>query len=305
MNTLASANNESSEMGRILLVEDNAGDAVYLTAVLEQNVGLRLEVLHCTRLDVSIQHLNDEIFDLVILDLGLPDSQHLDTLRRMLVACGNIPVFILTGSEDMELSKEAIRIGAQECLSKSNISGSFLFRIVCNAIERFRMLLSDPKRIHTDAMTGLLNRFGLLTASTVFCESIGTLGLQGRLLYADIEGLKSINDRLGHDQGDLAIRETATLLRKVFCESDLLCRLGRDKFVVLAFGKEGQPIDPLWKIQSALDGRNTQKGHGYPLSIRFASVDIRNDQPFVLNSMIQKAEEQMRAMKGPQLPRNH
>jgi two-component system, cell cycle response regulator len=288
-----------SRGGRILLVEDNPGDAAFLQAVLGSDDASALEVCHCTRLDQAIQRLHDEVFDLVILDLGLPDSQHLETLRNVQDACGTVPVFVLTGTEDMSLSKEAIRNGAQECLGKSHISGSILYRIVCNAIERYRILSSTLHRAHTDELTGLYNRRGLLAASTTLGKSIGRLGLTGTLLYIDLDGLKLINDRLGHDAGDAAIRETATLLREVFRDSDVLCRLGGDEFVVLAIGTDQRNTQKILdRIESAVDRRNRMAGKTYHLSMSIGAVDIALEYPISLDVALEEADRRMYERKS-------
>jgi DNA-binding NarL/FixJ family response regulator len=121
---------------RILLVEDNRGDAELIRVVLERNIPRTVEVVQCCRLNEAIQRLENEPFLAVVLDLGLPDSTGLKTLERVLEAAGIVPVVVLTGREDLNLSQAAIQLGAEECLCKNRVSGESLVRTIASCIER-------------------------------------------------------------------------------------------------------------------------------------------------------------------------
>lgn len=120
---------------RVLLVEDNQVEARLVREYLSEAGSDYFEVTHAERLEESLRHINDAEFDAILLDLGLPDGHGLDALEHVAKACGT-PVVILTGSYDQELAVRAIRKGAQEYLTKDEISGRVLKRTIRHAIER-------------------------------------------------------------------------------------------------------------------------------------------------------------------------
>lgn len=85
----------------------------------------------------------------------------------------------------------------------------------------------------TDDLTGLLNRRGFYTLAEQQCKLANRVGKPMHLLYLDIDGFKSINDKFGHVEGDQALVDTANILRRTFRESDIIARIGGDEFVVL------------------------------------------------------------------------
>ncbi len=122
---------------RVLLVEDNAVEARLVREYLSEAGAGQYDVTHAERLEESLRHINDAVFDVILLDLGLPDGHGLDALDYVAKAC-DTPVVILTGSYDDELAVRAIRKGAQEYLTKDDISRRVLERTIRHAIERHR-----------------------------------------------------------------------------------------------------------------------------------------------------------------------
>src|SRR5437016_4204235 len=99
---------------RILLVEDNPGDArLFLELVRETGAG-RLKLQHVERLDTALEKLSSEPFDIVLLDLTLPDEQGLNTLVRAHAHAPKVPIVVLTGLDDEALAVKALRAGAQD-----------------------------------------------------------------------------------------------------------------------------------------------------------------------------------------------
>lgn len=84
-----------------------------------------------------------------------------------------------------------------------------------------------------DELTGLLNRRGFLREARQLAERLHADSLATAVIFADLDGLKQINDQHGHAAGDLAIQQAADVLRKGFRASDLIGRIGGDEFVVL------------------------------------------------------------------------
>ncbi|HEX8464582.1 MAG TPA: PAS domain S-box protein, partial [Abditibacterium sp.] len=122
----------------ILVVEDNPTDVFLLKKALEEVQSLKIVLTQAKRLDEALQHLQDKSFDVVLLDLGLPDSQGLETFTRMHREHSKNPILILSGLDNETLSVQAVQDGAQDFLIKGGIDGKALARTMRYAIERKR-----------------------------------------------------------------------------------------------------------------------------------------------------------------------
>ncbi|MGD1804176.1 sensor histidine kinase [Dapis sp. BLCC M126] len=120
----------------ILLVEDNLGDAFFLQQLLKESQISKFQVSHFDYLAKAISHLENASFDVILLDLLLPDSQGLETLLNIQQKADNIPIVILTGMNDEELAMEAVRKGAQDYLIKGQFTTDILTQSIRYAIER-------------------------------------------------------------------------------------------------------------------------------------------------------------------------
>lgn len=122
---------------RILLVEDNPGDARLITRMLEESRGLSCEVEWVEMLDDAGPRLAAGEVDVVLLDLGLPGSSGLDTLKRLQQQAARMPaVVVLSGLSDEEIALQAVQSGAQDYLVKGHVNAALLVRAIRYAIER-------------------------------------------------------------------------------------------------------------------------------------------------------------------------
>lgn len=124
---------------RVLLVEDDRNLAELLaTALAEGEEPLDSSVAH--RLQTALKALEQSEPDAILLDLNLPDSRGLDTLRAVLARARNSPVVVLTGLDDRTLAREALALGAQDWLAKGALDPEIIQRSIRYAIERKRLL---------------------------------------------------------------------------------------------------------------------------------------------------------------------
>ena len=122
---------------RVLLVEDDPADVRLIREYLQAVDDAHYPLAHAASLQEAEAHLRgDAPTDVVLLDLSLPDSAGLDTIRRVLGAAPGIPVVVLTGIADRRLPVEALRAGAQDFLPKDEMTGSTLERVLRYATER-------------------------------------------------------------------------------------------------------------------------------------------------------------------------
>ena len=129
---------------RILLVEDDPEDVILLKQGLEKG-GARFSIAHVSRLAEAVDQISYETFDLIILDLSLPDSQGLDTLMALRSAAKATPVVVLTSLADQSVALAALRMGAQDYLTKGALDGHLIGRSLRYAVERHRTLAELEK----------------------------------------------------------------------------------------------------------------------------------------------------------------
>ena len=114
---------------RILLIEDDPDDAELVLSLFEE-MDCDVEVVHERLLTLGLRRLESQEFDLALLDLSLPDSWGMDTLRRMRKSFRHLPVVLMTGATMGEIADEAEREGALACLFKHNLEASEMAAIL-------------------------------------------------------------------------------------------------------------------------------------------------------------------------------
>ncbi len=125
---------------KILLVEDNLADADLLGEILEEADETEWSLVHVEKLKEAFHTLSENDFDVILLDLSLPDKQGLATVTQTHEVAPDLPIVVLTGLNDKVTSLEALREGAQDYLVKGKIDSNLLIRAIRYAIERAQTL---------------------------------------------------------------------------------------------------------------------------------------------------------------------
>ncbi len=151
----------------------------------------------------------------------------------------------------------------------------------------------------TDELTGLHNRRGFRELAAPLLERANRAGRPALLFFADVNGMKQINDTLGHDAGDEAIRLLATLLRAAFREGDLLARLGGDEFVILVPDAGPELADALRRRMRALvdDHNAASSGRPFRLSVSMGAAAYDPKSPRRLEALLAEADAIMYEQK--------
>lgn len=132
---------------RILLAEDNLGDARLFTEMLAREQAGSYEIIHVSRLAEALERLAEADIDIMLLDLSLPDGEGMEVVRRVRKFDPGVPLIVLTGRNDDDLVAEAMMEGVQDYLVKGEIEEHALPRALRHATERFSLLRELERRI--------------------------------------------------------------------------------------------------------------------------------------------------------------
>jgi len=121
---------------QVLLIEDNKGDAILIREMLKDVKNTSFNVKHAEKLHQGLKYLEKEDFDIILLDLALPDSRGIDTFIKTKETAPDLPIIILTGLSDEEFAINAVGEGAQDYLVKGEVDSRLLDRSMKYAIER-------------------------------------------------------------------------------------------------------------------------------------------------------------------------
>jgi diguanylate cyclase (GGDEF)-like protein len=224
---------------QVLLIEDNPADTLLLREAVRDDGLSFFEFTVAENLNSGLEFLRQYEFDVILLDLGLPDSQGLKSFESVNGAFPEKPVVVLSGSTDQTLALEAVQSGAQDYLVKGPTGWEIASRSMRYAIERKRM----EERLHHmathDPLTGLPNR-------TLFHDRLThAIELSRRLssgknekwelavMLLDLDNFKTANDTYGHLQGDILLQVVTEKLRNCVRESDTVARMGGDEFTLI------------------------------------------------------------------------
>jgi len=154
------------------------------------------------------------------------------------------------------------------------------------------------ERLHTlsiiDDLTGLYNRRGFFALSQQQMKAAERARKDMLLFFADLDKMKQINDTLGHQEGDNALLEIASILKEVFRESDIIGRMGGDEFAVLAINTTDETREVLTKrLQDTLDIYNKPGKREYRLSLSIGIAHYDPEKPSSLDDLMTQADTLM------------
>jgi diguanylate cyclase (GGDEF)-like protein len=225
-----------SQTIKILSVEDDDDDAELLAFALAGAADREYRIKRARTLSEMHEVLASFRPDVVLLDMHLPDSHGLDTVRQALIASHDAPVLVLTGKTDAEIGLKAVEAGAQDFLPKPEIMTPVLKRAIDFAIQRKGVVRATELRAATDALTGLSNRAHFIRTLDTATAHADRHCHGFALAFIDLDGFKGINDSLGHAAGDEVLTTVALRMKGAARSNDHLCRLGGDEFVILLDG---------------------------------------------------------------------
>lgn len=277
----------------ILLVEDNPDDALLTTEALNSTSQI-FDVCHVQRLSEAINTIQNSKYDLILLDLSLPDGFGLESYYKIRVASTGTPIIILTGNQDDRDAVETVQSGAQDYLIKDFSDPSILIRSVLFGIERHKHWQSIQELSLLDELTGLSNRRGFFSLGEQLLKMTKRSENQLFVLFFDLDNMKNINDTHGHAIGDEALLQTAQVLKNTFRESDVIARLGGDEFAVVAeVSNEYNKDKLLARFQSNVELTNRKLNKPFQLSVSTGIVQADHDTQESIEILLERADKLM------------
>jgi diguanylate cyclase (GGDEF)-like protein len=168
--------------------------------------------------------------------------------------------------------------------------------VLARARDEFRSM------VLVDDLTGALNRRGLMTFGARQLALAQRMKFGLWLLFADVDGMKHINDSLGHQVGDKALIETAETLKSSLRQTDVVARIGGDEFAAINVDATRDGIETIVRRLSAnIEARNAQPGRAYRLSLSFGAAYFDPNEPCALEALLGEADRKMYEQKrgGP------
>jgi diguanylate cyclase (GGDEF)-like protein len=231
----------SGDRHSVLLIEDNPGDARLIREMIAEDPDVPFDLHFSQRLAQGLDFLANEKPDLVLLDLSLPDSLGLETFGKVFDHSPDIPIIVLTGTDDRNIALSAVKNGAQDYLVKGKLDRELLVRAMQYSIERKRYQVQIEHQANYDALTGLPNRTLLhdRLRQAVFAQrEIRAIAV----VCIDLDHFKFVNDSLGHKAGDVLLRNVSERLRSVLRPGDTVARLGGDEFVLILNDQNNEEV---------------------------------------------------------------
>ena len=181
---------------RLLLIEDNPGDARLLREMLDEEGSRDTEVTHVECMREAEALLAEREFELILLDLGLPDAQGLEAVRRAHAAAPRSPLVVLTGQDDESLALNALQEGAEDYLVKGKIETRGLLRALRYAVER---------KVLEEALFAEKER--ALVSLKCIGDAVLCTDLEGRITFLNLVGERttgwSLHDAVGRPRAEV------------------------------------------------------------------------------------------------------
>ncbi len=283
----------------ILIIEDDPEDVILVREALSQDPVFDYSIENHERLQNALERLSVSGADIVLLDLSLPDSRGMDTFTTLMTeALVSVPVIILTSLDDEELALRAVQKGAQDYLVKGRFDGKLLSKMIRYAIERHRLQAEIINLSMVDPLTELYNRRGFYKLAEQHLKLSQRTQSGLILIFADLDGLKKINDTYGHPKGDEAIAHAANVFKETFRTSDILARLGGDEFAIVAVDTQQKDVEVLKKrVDDHLKKYNDKLNTPYKIHFSLGCIYVDPSMGFSVDRVMQEADAVLYAKK--------
>ncbi len=218
----------------ILIVDDSKLVLTQISILLSSQ---NLNCIQCLDGEEAWKYLNNanaKKIDLVITDYEMPNMNGYELVKniRTKYTFEELPVLIVSGSENTYMISRFLKVGANDYITKPSINEEFIGRIN-NSLLIATMFTKIKNMAMTDQLTGLHNRLYFYDAGVTILNNSNRAGQNSSIAMIDIDDFKRVNDTYGHEAGDKTLIHVANTMKQALRRSDVLVRFGGEEFVIL------------------------------------------------------------------------
>ena len=301
-----------SAQTKILIVDDNPDNLRLLATILESHGYIVRKSLN-GRMAIQASHRNPP--NLILLDINMPEMNGYEVCQQLKAseATAQIPIIFISALDRMEDKVRAFELGGVDYITKPFQEQEVLMRVKNQLLiqQQRQELIEQNQRLEqeiqerlrteaqvrqlslTDELTGLYNRRGFFLLAEQQLKMARRTQTSCCLVFVDLDGLKKINDTLGHEIGDRAIVDTAQILKQTFRDSDIVARLGGDEFVIFIPACLDNADDFDTRLQANIDCFNDRHEKLYQLSMSVGVKRCHWNDNFSLEQLVTHADNLM------------
>lgn len=248
---------------KIIVVDDSPEDAEILSDLLHALPDQKYDIDLVDNAAAALRLLRQQSFDCVFIDINMPGHDGLWILSELQLETISTPIIMMTGHGDEKTAVQAMKLGAQDYLSKNDLSSDSLHKTVRYAIAQKKKEMDFLSRATRDPMTGIAARYAFKDAVQQAIARAERSDHSLAVLFIDLDKFKEINDNFGHETGDKVLIEACQRMGDVLRQSDTLGRFGGDEFVVLIEGQSANIFDHSNRIAERLHLAITQSPYNH------------------------------------------
>ncbi|MCF7929654.1 MAG: diguanylate cyclase [Spirochaetales bacterium] len=282
-----------TEDAHILIVDDIL-DNLQLLGTIVRDAGYQVAAASSGK--EAIDYAVKTQPDLVLLDIMMPDMDGIETCRRLKAdtRTDDIPVIFITALDRIEDKVKAFEAGGVDFITKPYIREEVRMRVQVHLRLRFA-IQQVKKQARTDDLTGVFNRRAAYELLKKHINLSRRENYSLVICYIDIDNLKEMNDRYGHEAGDRLIVTTADAILDRIRKSDYVFRMGGDEFMLLFPKAEVEEARSLIeRIQAALGREEINR---LPVEFSYGFSTFRPESKETLEELIGRADQSMYRLK--------
>ncbi|MEG4327456.1 diguanylate cyclase [Microcoleus sp. AT3-A2] len=296
----------------ILIVDDTPDNLRLLAKILESQGYIVRKALNGR---MALQGIHRDPPSLILLDINMPEMNGYEVCQKLKASetSAQIPVIFISALERLENKVRAFELGGVDYITKPFQEQEVLMRVKNQLLiqQQRQQLLEQNQRLEheiqerlraeaevrqlsvTDELTGLYNRRGFFLLADQQLKIARRTQTSYFILFADLDGLKKINDTLGHEMGDRVIFDAAQILKQTFRDADIVARLGGDEFALFIPNFSGNSSTNFHaRLQENIDRFNQQSERAYiSISLGVQFGDLNNE--VLLEQLLAKADKLM------------